>query len=470
LAPNDPYLGGAWHLYQIGAPSAWDITTGTGVTIAILDSGVAAGHPDLAPRLVPGWNFYDSNSNTSDVYGHGTRVAGAAAAVMNNGEGVVGVAGGALIMPIRVTDLSGNGYISMMAQGITWAADRGARVANLSFQAGGYTTIQNAAQYMKNKGGLVITAAGNYGQEETFTPSDTTVVVSATDGSDARTSWSSYGSFVDIAAPGAGIWTTDAGGGYAPASGTSFSSPITAGVVALMIGANPALGANTLQSILFSTAADLGDAGWDKLYGHGRVDAARAVQEAAASVSRDVTAPSVAISAPAGGAVVSGLVAVDVGATDDVGVTRVELLVNGSPIASDFSAPYGFSWDSAQVADGAHTLTAYAYDAAGNYSSHSVSIRVANAVDTAAPVVAISSPLAGSRVTKKTKVAAAASDDVAVAGMSLYIDGKLMTTTNTGTLSYSWNTQPAAKGIHTLRVDAIDAAGNVGSQSITVTK
>ena len=178
---DDPYYASAWHLTKIGAPTAWDVTQGENVTIAILDSGVDATHPDLASRLVPGWNFYDNNSNTSDVYGHGTQVAGAAAAASNNALGVASVAGMARIMPIRVTDTAGMGSLSQMASGITWAADRGARVANLSFAAaGGYATVQNAAQYMKKKGGLVVTAAGNTGTAQTFAAHASTIVVSGT--------------------------------------------------------------------------------------------------------------------------------------------------------------------------------------------------------------------------------------------------------------------------------------------------
>lgn len=116
LATNDPYLGSQWHLTRIGAVAAWDSTLGAGVTIAILDTGVDGTHPDLAPLLVPGWNVYDNSSNTADVYGHGTKVAGAAAAAANNGTGVAGVAGAARIMPIRISDASGGATFSAMAR------------------------------------------------------------------------------------------------------------------------------------------------------------------------------------------------------------------------------------------------------------------------------------------------------------------------------------------------------------------
>src|SRR5690349_545428 len=128
LTPNDPDYGQAWHLPKIGAPGAWDYAVGSGVTIAILDSGVDPTHPDLAGSLVPGFNFFDNNTDTHDVFGHGTKVAGAAAMMGNNLVGGTGVAFRSRIMPIRVTDTSGTGFFSAMASGLTWAADNGARV------------------------------------------------------------------------------------------------------------------------------------------------------------------------------------------------------------------------------------------------------------------------------------------------------------------------------------------------------
>ncbi|MCE3263030.1 MAG: peptidase, partial [Pseudoduganella sp.] len=124
---NDTYLGSEWHINKIGASTAWDSTQGAGVTIAILDSGVDASHADLAGNLVAGYNTYDNNTNTADVCGHGTKVAGAAAAVTNNATGVAAVAGQAKIMPMRIAYNSSGacyGWISSIASGITWAADR----------------------------------------------------------------------------------------------------------------------------------------------------------------------------------------------------------------------------------------------------------------------------------------------------------------------------------------------------------
>lgn len=162
MALNDPAYAGSWALQKIQAPAAWDKANGNGVTIAILDTGVNAAHPDLAANMVAGWNVYDNTADTSDVHGHGTMVAGAAAAAGNNLQGGAGVAWGAKIMPVRISAPDGYAYWSTVAQGIYWAADHGAKVVNVSFNGvSGSSTVQSAAQYLRNKGGVLVVAAGN---------------------------------------------------------------------------------------------------------------------------------------------------------------------------------------------------------------------------------------------------------------------------------------------------------------------
>lgn len=469
---NDTYYSKAWHLPKISATTAWDSSQGQGITIAILDTGINGNHADLKDRVVPGWNWYDNNSDTSDVHGHGTAVAGAAAATTNNGLGVASVAGQASLMPVRIADANAYAYWSTVAQGLTWAADHGADVANISYNGvSGSATVQNAAQYMKSKGGIVVVAAGNSGVQENIAAHDALISVSATDTNDVKTSWSSYGGYVDLAAPGTGIYTTDRGGGYQIAQGTSLASPVVAGVVGLMMAANPTLGPTDIEALLFSTANDLGASGFDTYYGHGRVNAAAAVAAALAAQAQDMTAPSVNVVAPLAGASVSGLVAVDVAASDNVGVVRVDLVVNGSQLASDTSAPFGFSWDTTQATDGPASVQVYAYDAAGNVASTSVDVTVANGADTQAPVARITNPVNGATVKGGTlTVKATATDNVGVTKLSLEIDGKVVRNVLSGSLSHNWNLKNVASGTHTLKVIATDAAGNVGTSSITVTK
>ena len=476
LVSNDPYLGSQWHLPRINAGAAWDLAQGAGITIAILDSGVLASHPDLAPSLLPGWNFVDNNGDTTDVNGHGTAVAGAAAAVTNNGAGVAGVAGAARIMPLRVADAGGYAYYSTIAQAVTYAADNGARVANASF-GGVYASlsVQSAAQYLKGKGGLLVVSAGNSGTNDGSPATTTMIPVSATDSSDAMATWSSFGTYVALAAPGVGIYTTGSDGGYRSVSGTSFSSPITAGVIGLMMSAKPTLSASQVETLLYSTALDLGAAGRDIYYGYGRVDAAAAVAAAAAATATDTQAPTSNISAPLANSTVSGVANVNVTATDNLGVTRVELRVNGSTVATDTSAPFQFSWDTSNLANGMNNLVAVAYDAAGNAkSSATVSVNVANNVlsDTTPPLVVITKPGNGAIVTGSVQVAVSASDNMGASAIkqSLYLDGKLVASGSGGSLTYTWNSRKAAAGAHTLQAVAQDAAGNKTTTSIAVSK
>lgn len=483
-AVNDPYAGSQWHLPKIGAPKAWDTTQGSGIVIAILDSGVEPDHPDLQGRLVPGYNFYDGNTNTADVYGHGTKVAGAAAAASNNGIGVSSVAGAAQIMPIRVTNTSGSASLSALAQGITFAADNGARVANLSFAASSYESIRTAAQYMKNKGGLVFVSAGNAGTDTGESTTTSLIVVSATNSNDLKTSWSNFGNHVHLSAPGEGIYSTAMGKTYASVSGTSFAAPVSAGVAALVLAAKPGLSSGSAESILFSSAVDLGAAGKDPNYGYGRVNAEAAVAAALGAPGNnaiaDTSPPVVAISSPSAAATVSGVATVDVSASDDVGVSKVEMWVNGTLLATDTSAPYGFSWDTTKSANGSAVLQARAFDAAGNSASSStVTVNVANSTtstvvaDKTPPVVAIGSPRNGSRVLGTVKVTASASDDRGPGGLklALFINGsRVASSSGSGSLTYSWNTSRISAGRYTLRVDATDAAGNVASSTVTVTR
>jgi len=469
-ATNDTYFGSEWHLAKIGAPAAWDLATGAGVTIAVLDTGVDSTHPDLAARIVPGWNTYDNNSNTADVYGHGTKVAGAAAAIGNNSVGVTGVAYDAKIMPMRISDTSGYiTYYSMVANAVTWAADHGARVANISYGVENVAAVQSAAQYMRNKGGVVVTAGGNAGTLDASANTTTMITVAATDANDARASFSTYGAPIDLSAPGVGIYTTTNGGGYGAVNGTSFSSPITAGVVALMFSANPALKPDQIDSILASTALDLGTAGRDDYYGAGRIDAYKAVMAAKSAVTTDTQAPSVSIVSP--GATVKGTVNIDVNATDNLSVTRVELYVGGTLLASDTTGPYSFAWDTTGRADGAVSVVAKAYDSSGNVGSSTINVTVANTTttDVTPPAVAITNPVAGAVVSGNVNIGVSASDNVALSNVSLYVDGVLKATGN-GNFSYSWNSRKEASGAHTVQAVARDTAGNTTTKSVQVYK
>ncbi len=471
-AVDDPYAGSQWHLGRIEAPQAWDRARGDGVRIAIVDTGVDGDHPDLASRLLPGWNFHDGNADTEDVHGHGTAVAGTAAAAMNDGKGVAGVAGRAQIVPVRVAAPDGQAYWSTIAQGIVWAADQGARVANVSYAVTGSASVRSAADYMRSKGGLVVVGAGNGGALEDTPATASMITVAATDSSDRRASWSSHGGFVTLSAPGAGIWTTSRGGGWGAASGTSFSSPVVAGAAALVFSARPELTPAEAEALLVSTAADLGAAGFDIEHGWGRVDAGAAVRAAIdADLQADTQAPRVAVTRPLGAATVSGWVPIDVTAIDDRGIARVELRVGGRTVATDTTAPFAFSWDSTQVTNGGVQITAVAVDTAGRTATSApVAVTVGNAADAVAPSVRIDNPREGALVSGRLEIAVSASDDRGSAGLTqtLAINGRVVATASGGLLAYTWNLRRVPAGRYTIEAVARDAAGNTATRSVTV--
>jgi hypothetical protein len=199
------------------------------------------------------------------------------------------------------------------------------------------------------------------------------------------------------------------------------------------------------------------------------------VANAVVATPGDTTPPTVGISSPGGGATVKGLVTVNASASDNVGVTRVELFVNGTLLASDLTSPYGFSWDTTKIADGGASLIARAYDAAGNATSSStVKVTVANAViatvaDTTPPTVTITNPANGSKVGGFVTVDVASADAGGIANLTLSIDGSVKFTGNVASTSYKWNTKSAKRGTHTISAAATDRAGNRSTTTVQVT-
>lgn len=376
LVPNDPlYAGSQWHLPAISAPAAWDFVTGnSNLTVAIVDTGVQLNHPDLAGRVLQGYDYVNNDADPSDDNGHGTSTSGAAAATGNNGLGMAGVTWGSFILPVKVLAANGSGSYSAISSGINYSADRGARVINLSL--GGTlssSTLQSAVNYAWNKGSVLIAAAGNNGTSQTVYPAgcSNVVAVSAINAANTITSWSSYGSFVDLCAPGESIGTLWIGSGYVNVSGTSYSSPIVAGVASLALSANPALKNFQVVKLLTANADDLGAAGYDSYYGNGRVNAARVV---AAAPLVDTTSPITAVTSPTNGASIAGLksVLVTVVSSDNQAVTKAELYLNGRLTASSASGSFTYTWNTSTLKSGTYQLQSRAYDADGNIGSSAV--------------------------------------------------------------------------------------------------
>jgi subtilisin family serine protease len=305
--PNDPLFPQQWGLTKIQAPAAWDVVTGTQtVVIAIVDSGIDLTHPDLAGRLwvnpgevpgnsqdddnngyvddINGWNFVHGTNNLYDGNGHGTQVAGVAAATADNGTGIAGVCWNCRIMPVRVMADSGVSNYSDIAAGVIYAADKGAKVINLSL--GGYAysnALRDAVNYAVSQGAVVVGGAGNDNVATPFYPAayENVIAVAATDPDDHKATFSDYGTWVDLSAPGTVITTTFLGGDWGPADGTSLSAPFVSGVAALILSRwtdwTPAMVRN--QLLQTADPIDALNPAYAGLLGAGRVNAAAAMQE-----------------------------------------------------------------------------------------------------------------------------------------------------------------------------------------------
>jgi thermitase len=301
--PNDPSFARQWAHSKVQSPAGWSITTGSaGTTIAVLDTGVDERHPDLAAKIVAGYDFVDNDKNPHDLNGHGTHVAGIAAAVTDNGIGVAGMDWQARIMPIRVLDALGEGYMETLAEGIFWAYSHGAEVLNIS-SGGPYfsSSVLDAVNAAHNAGSLVVASMGNDNSSTPVYPAayGNVLAVSATGRYDVRAGYSNYGDHCDVAAPGGnmsayqdpnGIYSTmptypvymttqeNYWTNYDYVQGTSQAAPYVAGLASLVWSLKPSLTPDEVQEAIETTAVDLGALGWDRYYGHGRINALAAVR------------------------------------------------------------------------------------------------------------------------------------------------------------------------------------------------
>lgn len=325
---NDPCAGNQWGLVNVRAPSAWSVTTGAGVTVAVVDTGADFDHPDLGANLVrvagsdmtrntaytcpwmkPGPNARNSSAVAQDDHGHGTHVSGTVAAVTGNGIGVAGVAPAAKVLPVKVLDSDGSGSDSDVARGICFAADQGAKVINMSL---GYdpaasvivTALGNdtgqAVAYAYSKGAAVLIAAGNESFPACDFPASHTraLCVGSVDRRDNHSWFSNFGTNVGVVAPGGlgsvfcedteDVWSTELPGsgldcgdnGYETLAGTSMATPHAAAVAALVAAKYGAAATpDFIYAKLKQTADDLGSPGVDPVYGYGRVNAQRAVTQ-----------------------------------------------------------------------------------------------------------------------------------------------------------------------------------------------
>lgn len=499
--PNDPSYASLWGMAKIQTAPAWDIAKGSGVVVAVVDTGADHTHPDLAPNIwtnpmeipgngidddgngyvddVRGWNFVSNNNSPMDGHSHGTHVSGTIAAVGNNGIGVVGVAPLSKIMVVKGLGDDGSGYDSDLAQGIIYAAENGADIINMSWGGTGDSpVIEEAIDYAHSLGVTLVAAAGNSAIDASqFLPAKyvSVITVSAFNSADVMASFSNFGTKIDVAAPGVGIQSTIPGGYYSSFNGTSMASPHVAGLAALILSQQPSLTNEQVRQIIRQTADDVGTVGFDTQAGYGRINALKALQIP--------SPPTLIITSPTQFATVSGTVDVRGSAEGTTFSSRgLEYGVGASPttflpIGSLSNVPVTNGslgqWNVTSLSEGLYTLRLPVTDNNGITAYFTVSpIRV----DLTGPQLFSISPINGASVpASPVTVSASATDAYGVARIDLMVDGVSVssrTPTEATTVfdaAFVWNAATAGAGPHALRVSAFDSAGNVTAQVQNVT-
>lgn len=282
--PNDEMFNDQYAHQRTESLKGWEIQKGKpDLVVAVVDTGVDLNHPDLKDNMLPkGYDFVDDDEVAMDEQGHGTHCAGISAGVAHNKIGIAGYAPGAKIMPVRVLDRRGSGTWADVASGIAWAADNGAHVINLSLGGSSDSkVVGDAVKHALDKDVVVVAAMGNDGNNTKSYPAayPGVVAVGATNSQDRIAGFSQYGEWTSVSAPGVSILSTmmQSRRPYSKLSGTSMASPAVAGLAALVRSQFPDLSQAEVKAHIEHTAEDLGDAGYDIHYGHGRINVFKAL-------------------------------------------------------------------------------------------------------------------------------------------------------------------------------------------------
>ncbi|MCK5720578.1 MAG: S8 family serine peptidase [Thiomargarita sp.] len=278
IPPNDPHYSEQWHLEKMGIPSIWEITQGEGVTIALLDSGVDPNHPDLVGNILieQGYDFGDDDAKPYDANGHGTAMAGLMVGVCNNNEGGCGVAPLAKVIPYKINSQGEDNFSSIdLAVAILAAAGSDAQIISMSLVLDDYAPwVEQALEYAKNKGKLLVAAAGNNAKEVAFPGYLTWVIaVNAVDENGSKLKSSNYGNGLSLTAPGENLLTTLPGTGYTDwYNGSSAAAALTSGVLALLVAQFPTATIPELTLRLFNACQDVNEPGFDEQSGFGQLN------------------------------------------------------------------------------------------------------------------------------------------------------------------------------------------------------
>ncbi|MBB2941126.1 subtilisin family serine protease [Actinoplanes lutulentus] len=472
VTPNDPEWSGQTELPQITLPDAWSSTTGSGLTVAVVDTGVTS-FDDIAGRVLSGYDFVNKDTNAVDDEGHGTSVASLIAAQGNNGKGMAGTCWSCKILPVKVLDANGSGYQSTVASGIIYAADKGAKIINASLGGtANVAALRDAVAYAQRKGSLVIASAGNDAVSTPHYPAAYPGVIGV-GGTDESSDWyfnvdiidgyyfyygSNYGpSWVDVAAPWCTIAANLAGFGNSTTAddyrsdfcGTSASAPLVSGVLALMKSKAPKASNTALVNSLTRTARPTETTGFSQ---YGEIRAARAV------TSIDTTAPRIAGSSPAQNKRFRGAITVTAGGVSDSGgsgLSHAILYANGKQVGRDNTAPYSLRYNSGK-ANGNVNLQWRVFDKAGNYGVYNRRV----IADNKAPAVKITSaPKNGKKVKGTVTVKVAASDASGIARVELYINGKLVKKDASKPYTFKIKVSKYGKKLK-IKIRAVDKVGN----------
>jgi len=493
VTPNDPGYGLQWHLPAIELPDAWEESNGAGTVVAIVDTGISMGGVDLDCRALAGeFNaFTDSTASGSaaDDVNHGTHVAGTVGQCTDNSVGVAGVAGGTSLLAVKVMGVD-SGTVAELVKGIDWARTQGADVINMSLGTSCSPTpvaLFDAIDDAVAAGIVIVAATGNDGDDAEYdgeigAPAchPDVIAVGATDFSDNRPSYSNWGTAIDVVAPG-GDLSADVNGDGEPdgvlqetfsksdpsywsyywKDGTSMAAPHVSGTAALMISANPAVTAGQVKQALEVTAVDRGVEGWDSHYGHGLIDAERAI-----SAVLDSTAPTWPSSPSV--TVVPGATSADLSwspATDNIAVTDYVIWLDGSPVATTTSSPYSLS---GLLPATAYSVAVQAGDLMGNWSpvGSATDFVTTGSADIESPYWTVGAEL--DAIIGDDWVYLSwdeATDNVGVSGYRVRQDGAIILTTND-----NWaDVEGLVEGTeYEFLVEAGDGAGNWSTSGLAI--